>query len=81
MMLLRLFMRRRARREQIRGEADSLIRAMGELAYPEARERARFCRERRDRAGDRLWSRVAVEIAARTGREVGVEAADRYERS
>jgi hypothetical protein len=81
MMLLRLFMRRSQMRERVRAEADSLISAMGELAYPEARERARSAREAGDRAGDRLWSRVAVEIAARTGREVGVKGADRYERS
>jgi hypothetical protein len=81
MMLLRLFMRRSQMRERVRGEADSLISAMGKLAFPEARERARSAWEAGDRAGDRFWSRVAVEIAARTGREVGVMAADRYEQS
>lgn len=32
-----------------------------------------------DPAGDRLWSRVAVEIAKRAGREIGSKAADRFE--
>lgn len=53
---------------------------LGEMAYDEARTRARACRHRDDRRGDRHWSKVAVEIARRTGREIGVKAADRYER-
>lgn len=53
---------------------------LGDMAYDEARTRARACRHRNDRRGDRHWSKVAVEIAKRTGREIGVKAADRYER-
>lgn len=52
---------------------------LGDMAYDEARTRARACRHRDDREGDRHWSKVAVEIAKRTGREIGVKAADRYE--
>lgn len=53
---------------------------LGDMAYNEARTRARACRHRDDRRGDRHWSKVAVEIARRDGREIGVKAADRYER-
>jgi hypothetical protein len=49
------------------------------MAYDEARERARSCRNKQDGQGERLWSRVAVTIAKRTGREIGVKAADRYQ--
>ena len=48
--------------------------------YHEARTRARAYRHCDDGGGDRHWSKVAVEIAKRTGREIGVKAADRYER-
>lgn len=52
---------------------------LGDMACDEARTRARACRGRDDRRDDRHWSKVAVEVAKRTGREIGVKAADRYE--
>jgi hypothetical protein len=47
-------------------------------AYGEARTWARQCRSSRDHASFNHWSRVAVEIARRTGYVVGEKAADRY---
>jgi hypothetical protein len=69
---------RRAARAWIRHDAEVLLVGHGEQAYPEARERARRGRERLDRSDARHWTKVAVEIARRTGREVGVSTADRY---
>ena len=45
-----------------------------------AHTRARACRHRKNRRGDCHWPKVAVEIAKRTGREIGIKATDRYER-
>lgn len=69
----------RARRKRVQGDASDLLTFLGEYAYYEARERARTCRSKRDRAGDRHWSRVAVEIAGREGRVIGETVADGYE--
>lgn len=69
----------RSRREKIEREATTLITFLGEMAYKEARHRARACRQSVDRDGERFWSRVAVTVARRTGREIGLKAADRYE--
>ena len=69
----------RTRRKRVQGDASDLLTFLGEYAYYEARERARTCRSKRDRAGDRHWSRVAVEIAGREGRVIGETVADRYE--
>ena len=80
MWICRLLQSRRERRERIERDAGALLTFLGDMAYPEARNRARACRGMGDRAGDRFWSRVAVSIAKRTGREIGVKAADRYER-
>lgn len=80
MNLVRFLVEWRLRREAIARAAAELITFLGDMAYDEARSRARACRHRDDRQGDRHWSKVAVEIAKRTGREVGVKAADRYER-
>ena len=70
----------RSRRAAIARAAGELMTFLGDMAYDEARTRARACRRRDDRRGDRHWSKVAVEIAKRTGREIGVKVADRYER-
>jgi hypothetical protein len=70
---------RRERREAIAREAEQLILFLDDMAYDEARTRARSCRTKQDWAGDRFWSQVAVEIARRTGRVIGAKAADRYE--
>lgn len=77
-MLERFLRGRRARLDAVEAEAASLLTFLGGMAYPEARDRARACRLKGDRAGDRFWSKVAVSIAKRTGREIGVKAADRY---
>lgn len=70
----------RERRARVEREAATLLLFLGDMAYDEARGRARACRARKDGDGDRVWSQVAVSIAKRTGREIGVEVADRYER-
>jgi hypothetical protein len=75
-MLLRFLVRRRELRERISREAGHLIAADRDVAYPNARERARACRNRGDHEGDRLWSKVAVEIARRAEREMGEKVAD-----
>jgi hypothetical protein len=62
----------------MRRDAEVLLVAHGEQAYPEARERARRGRERLDRSDARHWTKVALEIARLTGREVGVSTADGY---
>lgn len=80
MNLVRFLLEWRSRREAIARGASELMTFLGDMAYDEARGRARACRHRDDRRGDRHWSKVAVEIAKRTGREIGVKAADRYER-
>lgn len=79
MNLVRFLGECRSRREAIARGAKELMTFLGEMAYDEARTRARACRHRDDRRGDRHWSKVAVEITRRTGREIGVKAADRYE--
>ena len=71
---------RSAHRKRVERETDTLITFLGEMAYDEARDRARVCRNKGDDAGDRLWSKVAVTIAKRTGREIGVKIEDRIER-
>ena len=58
---------RRERRARIDKDASDLLTFLGDMAYPEARNRARECRAKRDGAGDRHWSKVAVEITRRTG--------------
>lgn len=69
----------RTRRMRVQGDASDLLTFLGGYAYYEARERARTCLSKRDRAGDRHWSRVTVEIAGRKGRVIGETVADRYE--
>lgn len=69
---------RREVRARVQRDADDLLTFLGDAGYPEARDRARGCRAKHDRAGNRHWTRVAVEIAWRTGIEVGETVADRY---
>src|SRR3954452_21985816 len=81
MNFLRLFREwRSARNAAVEHEATQLMTFLGDMAYSEERTRARTCRGRGDRQGDRLWSKVAVRIAKRTDYEIGLSAADRYER-
>lgn len=77
--LLRFIRRWRSRKAAVEHEAVRLMTFLGDMAYWEARTRARACRTKGDREGDRLWSRVAVTIAKRSGYEIGLKAADRYE--
>ena len=64
-----------------RSRREAIARGAAELmTFLTPRTRARACRHCDDGGGDRHWSKVAVEIAKRTGREIGVKAADRYER-
>lgn len=70
---------RRERRARCDQDAHDLVVFLGELAYPEARGRAREARGRGDRAADRHWSRVAVEIARRTDIAIGETVDDRYD--
>lgn len=81
MSLLSFLDRRRERRVRLDRDASDLVTFLGDLAYSEARERARSCRVKGDRAGNRNWSRVAVEIARRTRYEIGETGADRYEQT
>ena len=80
MNLLRVLSRRRSAREAVEREAAQLTMFLGDMAYDEARSRARACRNAGDHSGAWLWSQVAVTIAKRSGYEIGVKAADRYER-
>jgi hypothetical protein len=65
---------RRERAERIDAEADALIGAFGEGAYSEARCRAR---EASSDEMERKWSRVALAIARKAGRRIGLDTATR----
>ena len=58
--------------ERIRAAADALMDEFGDEAYTEARRRERET-DRDEMADD--WRRVALVVARRTPRRVGVEAA------
>ncbi len=66
--------RRRARIERIQAEAEALIRDLGDWAYSEARRREH---EASSDAIAKDWSRVALTIARKTGKRVGLDAATR----
>ena len=77
--MLRSFLRRRReRRERVAHEARTVLTFQGELAYWEARQRAREARGRSDQDGYAFWSKVAVEIADRTGHEIGKKGAAKW---
>ena len=76
---MRFLAYQRERRARVEQDTADLLTFLGDHAYYEARTRARTCRGKRDRAGDRHWSRVAVEVAKREGRVIGEKVADRYE--
>jgi hypothetical protein len=78
-MLRRFVAARRERQARIDRDATDLLTFLGDMAYGEARTRARTARANRDTAGDKHWSRVAVVIADRTGHVIGKKATDRYE--
>ena len=64
---------RRAQEAVVDAEAISLIRSAAddEAAYRAAREIMRVAHERGDRESARLFARVAMRIAAVTGRQIG----------
>jgi len=66
--------RRRARIERIEAEAEALIRNLGDWAYSEARRREH---EASSDAIAKDWSRVALAVARKTGKRVGLDAATR----
>ena len=66
--------RRRARIARIDTEAEALIRGFGDRAYSEARRRER---EASSEAIVKDWSRVALAVAGKTGKRVGLDTATR----
>jgi hypothetical protein len=66
--------RRRDQAERIEAEADALISNLGDGAYSEPRRRAR---EASSDEMEREWSRVALAIARKTGKHVGLDTATR----
>lgn len=54
-------------------EAFALLQANddGEAAYRQARDLARLARQRGELGGAKLYARVAIQIAAITGRRIG----------
>jgi len=58
----------------VKDEAERLVREHGSEAYQAAREAIRAARQRRNAKLDRYLSQVALEIARRERREVGVGA-------
>jgi len=66
--------RRRARIERIEAEAEALIRNLGDWAYSEARRREH---EASSDAIAKDWSRVALAVARKTGKRVGLDAGTR----
>lgn len=68
--MIRAFLaRRREFRASVQREASDLVTFLSEYAYPEARHRMWEARARRDRSGNKLWSKVAVEIAGQHGHQ------------
>lgn len=75
---LLFLLRWQERQGRVERGTGTLLTFLGDMAYDEARGRTWACWAKRDGDGDRFWSRVAVSIAKRSGREIGVKAADRY---
>jgi len=66
--------RRREQADRIEAEADALISDLGDGAYSEARRRAR---EASSDEMEREWNRVALAVARKTGRKVGLDTTTR----
>jgi hypothetical protein len=66
--------RRRDRAERTEAEADALISEVGDGAYSEARRRAR---EASSDEMEREWSRIALAVARKTGKPVGLDTSTR----
>jgi hypothetical protein len=65
---------RRERAERIEDEADELIRLLGDDAYAEARRREYTASSS---ATAREWNLIALAIASRTGRRIGLDLSTR----
>ena len=52
-------------------QAVTLIAFEGRNAYRQACEQAGYCLERGSKSGCEFWSKIAIEVAARTGRRRG----------
>jgi hypothetical protein len=59
-------------------EADKLITDYGDRAYETVREAMRKAHRRGGHLSERYFAKVAVEIARRSGREIGADTATRY---
>lgn len=66
------------RRELIAAEADEFMEAYDNDAYWKARAEARDARKRGDYMREKFLARVCLEIAKRTGFEIGLDTATRY---
>ena len=62
--------RRRERADRVEGEADELVRLLGDDAYSEARWREHTASSS---ATAREWNLIALAIARRTGRRIGLD--------
>jgi hypothetical protein len=65
-------------RHLVRAEASELMLRHEIVAYSIARKAMRTARRRGDARSEKVFAKVAIEIAGRTGREVGVDTATRY---
>jgi hypothetical protein len=76
------FRRWRIYREFVQSEAFALLQTHGdEQAYRVARSLMRLARAKGDRKTPKHFSRVALEIARLTNREIGLDTATRYLRN
>ena len=66
--------RQRARTERVEAEAEALIRDLGLAAYSEARRRER---EASSDAIAKDWGRVALAVAHKTGKRIGLDTSTR----
>jgi hypothetical protein len=64
--------------KDIKDEAERLIRECGPDAYANAREAMRLAHRRRDVRLERYLSKVSLEVARQSGRNVGEDTATRY---
>lgn len=67
------------RRQAIKDEAEKLMQEFGAEAYAKAREAMREARRRRNGRLERYFAKVAVAIADRTGKEIGLDTATRMQ--
>ena len=62
----------------VREEAERRVLEFGTDAYGKAREAMREARRRKNARLEKYFAKVALEVARRTGREVGLDTATRY---